>query len=841
MDFFAVLHAGVAMATLVLGVLVFLTNRERSTNIVFLLLSVVLVGWLTCLGIGFRVESLAIAALAVRASNAIAAFMPFGFHALRLSIVHRSGQHRVILRHSQVWFACALVVSGMCFTRFFLSGVIVAGGGTVGIPEPVYGPGILVYAVYQACFLIFFVKNFVSDLRREKGIVKIELQFVLLASAIGFFAALMLSTVLPIILKNAQVVSLTPVSVLLFVGIIAYGIATRRIMEVGSVLRSIAAYALLTLYLSALYAITLYGARFACEAVGVAATTFPHFLAALVMAFSMAPAHGRIQHVASRLFLGRSATDVGLTVQRANAILQAIGTLDTLLARFSAVVQDAVGAGDVTILLEEKGRFRQAYPHDTDENRLPDGFMRSDSATIRSLSQSQHPLIVDVLHRRQPSALLASAGSELLSIGVAAAVGIRSKSGLQGAMLLGPRRSGRVYGLLEQRALQIIADQLAVAIENARLYTQLQDGKLYNDILLDSLVSGVVAMDSDQRITVFNHEAGRITGLQPEALIGEGVDVLPRALARVLTTTFSTGRSSRHRDVALQLPDGGTVPIQVGSSIFHGHHGLVSGALLVFSDLSLVKKLETQVRRTAHLASVGTLSAGMAHEIKNPLVTLKTFAQLLEEQYDDPEFRHTFSDLVGKEVNRIDLIVNQLLKFGRPAKAQLVRVSLRDVMEQALQLVEVPMGKKRIRLVVDWRAPESTIAGDPRLLEQAFVNFFLNAIDAMAPNGVLAVSLRLVRHAMPGMEEREDVLPDRHLSASIRDSGVGIPEAHLQQIFDPFFTTKSTGTGLGLSVVHGIIQEHGGIIDVVSEVGVGTTFSVLLPMLRRSALGGEGG
>ena len=335
---------------------------------------------------------------------------------------------------------------------------------------------------------------------------------------------------------------------------------------------------------------------------------------------------------------------------------------------------------------------------------------------------------------------------------------------------------------------------------------------------------------------LFNNEAERITGLRSDSVIGEPMTSLPQALVRVFNHTLTTGESVRNRDVRLRLSDGEAVPIQVGSSVFYGHEGAVSGALAVFSDLSVVKRLETQVRRTAHLASVGTLSAGMAHEIKNPLVTLKTFSQLLEEQYEDPEFRQTFSELVGKEVNRIDRIVNQLLKFGRPAKAQLAEISLQEVVEQSLQLVGVPMSKKNVDLKVDWHVSSSVTAGDPRLLEQAFVNFFLNAIDAMEGGGELRVILRLVRDPLPSAEDREDVLPDRYLSVSIQDSGVGIKEEDLPHVFDPFFTTKSTGTGLGLSVVHSIIQEHGGMIDVESEEGVGTTFHVLYPIVRRDSL-----
>ena len=834
MDATTVLHALITIATVSLGILVFLTNRHRASNAAFLLLSLGLVAWLISLGVAFYTSDLEVAAFGIRFSNASGAFLLFASHALRVAIVHPMAGRRQVLRRTLIWLLLAAGNAALCFTPFFLrEATISTGAGSAGIAEPVYGPGIMLYGAIQLLSLTVFMVRTGRGLVREKGIAKVELQFIMLACSVGLVLGTLNTVILPLVFRTSQIVKFVPGAAILFLGIVAYGIATRRIMEVGTVLRSITAYTLLLCYLVGLYVLTLYLSRFAFGAAGFATHTGPHFVAALLMAFSLTPAHGRMQIVASKLFVNAETTDVSLTVQRSNAVLQAIGTIDTLLARFSSVVQESVGAGDVTILLVEKGRHKQVFPQGRNELKFPGGVMQTDSPTIRTLALSPQPLIVDVLQRRHPTALLAAAGRELQGIGVAAAVGIRSKGDLRGVMLLGPRLSGRVYGLPEQRALQILGDQLATAVENATLYTQLQDGKIYNDILLDSLVSGVVATDSEQRVTVFNDEAERITGLRSDAIIGKPIEALPEALVRILEHTLTSGEGVRNRDARLLLSDGETVPIQVGSSVFYGHEGAVSGVLLVFNDLSVVKLLETQVRRTAHLASVGTLSAGMAHEIKNPLQSLKTFSQLMDEQFEDPEFRKTFSDLLMKAVTRIDRIVNQLLKFGRPAKAQLVEISLQEVVEQSLQLVQVPMRKKGVDLKLDWHVKSSVTAGDPRLLEQAFVNFFLNAIDAMEGGGELRVILRLVREPLPNAAEREDILPDRHLSVSIQDSGIGISEEDLPQVFNPFFTTKSTGTGLGLSVVHSIIQEHGGMIDVESEKGVGTTFHVLYPVVRR--------
>jgi PAS domain S-box-containing protein len=406
---------------------------------------------------------------------------------------------------------------------------------------------------------------------------------------------------------------------------------------------------------------------------------------------------------------------------------------------------------------------------------------------------------------------------------------IRGKGGIEGLALLGPRSAGRVYGTVEVKALRVALDHLAIGMENARLYTEVQDGKIYNEILLDNLTSGVVAINTDGLITLVNHEAQRITNMSQKQLEGHSVRDLPEGLAQRAEQTLRSGTGIRHVEMTLSLPGRESVPVELGSTVFHGHDGRALGAMLLFNDLSVVRKLETQVRRTAHLASLGTLSAGMAHEIKNPLVTLKTCAQLLNERYEDVEFRNTFSDLVGKEVKRIDSIVNQLLEFGKPAKAKLSPVPAAGILEHSLRLVDAPLKRSRIRTQTLWCKEDDTINADAGLLEQAFINFFLNSIDAMQPGGLLRVETRVVEPDTSAVPPWAPLLSNRHLVITIADTGCGISPDVISQIFDPFFTTKSAGTGLGLSVSHGIIQEHNGMIDVESAVGKGTTFRVFLP------------
>jgi two-component system sensor histidine kinase AtoS len=414
----------------------------------------------------------------------------------------------------------------------------------------------------------------------------------------------------------------------------------------------------------------------------------------------------------------------------------------------------------------------------------------------------------------------------------AVALGIFSRQHLAGVMLLGPRLSGRIYGAVEQNALQVLCGQLAVAIDNAQLFTEVQNARIYNETLLENLTTGVIAAGADERVTVFNNEAGQITGLNPREIIDHSLDRLPDGLREILCETLRTGDRQENGELVLPLDDHNAV-VRASSSIFHGQQGEMLGALVVLTDITALKRLELQIRRSDRLASLGTLSAGMAHEIKNPLVSIKTFAQLLPERYQDSDFRDTFSNLIGHEIDRIDSLVNQLLRFARPAKPVLAPMHVHEVLEKSLQLVSHRLYQKEIKLTRSWEADVDTIRADADQLEQVFLNFFLNAMDAMNRGGELSVGTE-IRAASEWVAAISGTNGESHevLRVTVRDTGEGIRREDIPHVFDPFFTTKDYGTGLGLSVVHGIIQEHGGQIEVESELKKGTAFHILLPLVR---------
>jgi len=627
-----------------------------------------------------------------------------------------------------------------------------------------------------------------------------------------------------------------PFRVILFSLAVAYGIATRKIMEVGLFVRRAMSYLILATYLIGLYFafwwVTMVAANLAFHSTGRSAA---HVIAALAIAFAMAPARGLSQRLADKLFIGSRGLDFRATMGKAAAILSSVTTLHDLLRRFATTIAEAVGTDQVTIYLAgKKGEFVRRYPRETEAPALLNSFLSSDGPVVHYLNIHREPIVLDELHRIRSTPLIEQVARRLEELNTAAALGIYAREQLVGIMLLAPRLSGRIYGSMEQDALQLLCGQLAVAIENAELFTEVQNAKIYNETLLRNLTTGVVAADTDGRITVFNQEAEQITGL---ARVSRGrlVDDLPAPLRTIIRTTLATGERQEDREASFQVEDD-EVYVRASSAIFRGQEHELLGALMVFTDITTLKKMEEQIRRTDRLASLGTLSAGMAHEIKNPLVSIKTFAQLLPERYAESDFRETFSGLIVHEINRIDTLVNQLLRFARPTKPLLQPMHLHETLEKTLLLVQHRLYQKEIKVVRVFDSSTDMIRADSDQLEQVFLNFFLNAMDAMKRGGELTVKTE-VRTGDPLISQLSVNGSQTHeaMCVSIRDTGEGIKPGDIAHVFDPFFTTKDHGTGLGLSVVHGIVQEHGGQIEVESELSKGTVFRIYLPLARDAA------
>jgi two-component system nitrogen regulation sensor histidine kinase GlnL len=346
-------------------------------------------------------------------------------------------------------------------------------------------------------------------------------------------------------------------------------------------------------------------------------------------------------------------------------------------------------------------------------------------------------------------------------------------------------------------------------------------GLSFEDLLQTSLSCGVLSIDAGGTVTFISPEAEKILRLPPE---GKSLLVakLPAALQALIHETQTTGRTITDRKIVLDpgRSHSSSISVSVMPAVARSKDGKL---LVLLKDFSSTRKLEHSLRRLDRLASVGTLSAGMAHEIRNALVAVKTFVDLLLEKNKEDDL----AEIVSHEMDRMVSMVSQILKFAVPAQPVLAPVSVHKILDRSLLLAQHRLEGRLITFERRLQAEKDVLEGDNHQLEQAFVNLLLNAVEAINGAGTLTVTTGLVAADEGQLREGE---PRRWMSIRISDTGAGITSENMARLFEPFFTTKQNGTGLGLAVTRRIIEEHNGSIQVESQSGEGTTFTILLPM-----------
>ena len=337
---------------------------------------------------------------------------------------------------------------------------------------------------------------------------------------------------------------------------------------------------------------------------------------------------------------------------------------------------------------------------------------------------------------------------------------------------------------------------------------------------------GIIFVDARNRISVLTDTAARILKLSTRRRRPLTLSALPAPLQKVIAEARSTRRAIVDRRA--DLGDAANGGLALGLSVLPMSTDQRSSAVaVVLQDLTSARSFEQNLRQLNRLASIGTLSAGMAHEIKNALVVGKTFFDLLLEKHPDGDL----VQLARRELARIDSLVSQILRFTGPAKPVLTDIRLHELLDHSLRLVERQIKDKAIQLERNYGAPCDLLPGDDVQLEQAFVNLLLNAIEAMGPHGRLTVATQAGQGRSARDKGRDCAGRTQLLRVTIRDTGVGIPRENISRLFGPFFSTKDGGTGLGLSITRRIIEEHGGVISVKSKPNQGAAFQIVLPTL----------
>jgi two-component system sensor histidine kinase HydH len=361
----------------------------------------------------------------------------------------------------------------------------------------------------------------------------------------------------------------------------------------------------------------------------------------------------------------------------------------------------------------------------------------------------------------------------------------------------------------------IVSLFLAQAYRSAR--TSLTRIKAFSDTVVENMPIGLVTIDPEGKITSFNQTAEAVLRRSSGEVVGKRAnEILPEQLWTIIDERKNK-RDIIERDMDCALGDGKTVSLEASVSSLFGDSGELLGDVLLFRDLTEVQELKREVERNRRLASIGRLAAGIAHEIRNPLSSIKGFATYFKERYREvPEDQKT-AEIMVQEVERLNRVIGQLLEFARPMKLNKKQASIHEVITYSLKMVQNQVQDKGVTINTNLSPEIKNVSIDTDRISQVFLNLYLNAIEAMEHGGTLRID--------SSMDEESS-----RVTIVISDTGAGIKMEDLVHVFDPYFTTKQSGTGLGLAIVHRIIEAHGGEVRLESKPGRGTAVRIILPL-----------
>lgn len=348
-----------------------------------------------------------------------------------------------------------------------------------------------------------------------------------------------------------------------------------------------------------------------------------------------------------------------------------------------------------------------------------------------------------------------------------------------------------------------------------------EDLRSLQEHILRSVGSGILTMDLGGRITSWNPAAEFITGYGIDEIRHKAHDVFGASIKGIFGHTNEMQARAYRFEGEITKKNGSAAFLGMSASLLKDDRNMVRGIILVFQDITRLMEMEEKVRRQERLATVGSLAAGIAHEIRNPLASLSGSIQLLQNELDLKGDDKRLMDIVLRETDRLNFIISDFLDYARPKTPHKQRISLSSVIEETVLLLRnSPDCREGIGIVQDVD-PSLRLAADPQHLRQVIWNLALNACQSIRDGGTVTIAAKGVPSpdSDPGWCE-----------ITVTDTGQGIARDHLEKLFDPFFTTKSDGTGLGLAIVYRIIEDHEGTIDVESGPGKGSTFRIRLPL-----------
>jgi len=721
-----------------------------------------------------------------------------------------------------------LVAGGGAFLASFTPLILRGTASVSGALLVHYGPLHLPFGIYFISCLSFSLYLLTQKLMRLTGLQKLQVRYLFAGVLIAAIGATVANLIIPLFLGTSQFSRYGPLFGMFMIAVIAHAIIRHRLMDIKVAIRKGVVYVCAIIAAASVFVL----AAEVLKRTGAYKRDSISLIEALMVALGLAilfqPLKNSIQRSLNR-YLYREAYDYQRTVREASRRLSTMLDLDPLLDYLVSVVESTLRVESVAVYLRDPSEAtltcRVPRPS-TASPPLKTPAVADTSPLVTLLQTTPRTIVREEAALNSQNALLTAAAHALLSLGGDIAFPISEDNVLVGIIAVGPKRSGDPYFPDDISLLETLVSQAAIAMKNAQLYREVVLVNEYVDNILSTMDSGVIAVNAEGDISLFNPAAERLTGLRASELQNKSCQNLPAALAAPLRDTLDVHAPRSQFETAIEHAQGVPVPLVCSTATLRHRNGSVHGALIVFSDLTRLKDLEREKRRAERLASFGALASGVAHEIKNPLVAIRTFAELLPERFTDVDFREDFSKVVIGEIARIDDLVGRLRGIAATAPPQLGIVDIREPLKETLALLRAQFEQTRTIARCDFQDPAPFVAVQEAQLKQLFLNLFLNAIEAMGHGGELTI--RVVKRELHGGPS---------IVIEVSDTGPGISESVKANIFDPFFTTKPRGSGLGLAICRGIADAHRGTIRAESgPEGMGTTIIVEFPATAENPL-----
>jgi|GEM_PF-670969 len=798
--------------------LVYKSNPKRLSNRIFSFLGINISLWNLAFIFIINSTTSQMALSWIRTTFVLGSFVPLCFVALTFSV----GEKSLDLKKRRSFVPMVLLVAfSIIFSlmpNLFLD--ISASGETMHqVPHATYG------WPFYAFFVLFFSGNIfgfhilLRKMRMKRGIARAELEYIIAGELFALFFVFFCNFLYPVLFKSSFLVQFSPIGVLVMNGIIGYGIAKYRILDISVVMEKTLSYCGVMLFIFMLYFISSSFFGFFLSRHVAARSVLPEAFALVAVILAFDPSRRLIRNfVRKKIFrLEYIPEDLIAGLEK---VLYTVGDVKEFLKIcFRIILKEMeISKGMVVFMKSDRQEVDFCSGYSCDESTgIPDNDPVLDypSALAEYAKRTRGMVSREDLERRIPLPEYTQIIDTLDSLDMKVAMPLFEDKELFGILFFGEKLSGRFYTREDETIFDRLSSYISIKVRNFLLYEQIERVRAYQDSLLENLPSGVIGINQNREITIANREFERISGLSGKEIEKRRFEeVLPPEIVDILSYTLKNGKGVENLQFTLPAA-GSELSLIANSAIFFDRRGHLFGVQAILSDVTRVKDLEESVRRADRLASLGIMAAGIAHEIKNPLVSIKTFVQLIPDKHNDREFRETFSGLTLKEVDRINNLIEQILLFSKPRAAVVTDVELVSLLKSTLLLISSQVKERGIRIVERYPQKDIVIRGDEEKLKQAFLNVLMNGIEADDYGGLIDL----------GVEKYNNIV-----NISVKDNGCGMEKEIIGKIFEPFFTTKEKGTGLGLATVARIIEEHGGRISVSSVAGQGTTVSIDIPL-----------